>query len=169
MEHNEGPTIAHVDNGFGKSGHIRKRDCCFSGPDESILRNIYTPPAGPQRAVFDFTTGTRFRSERRTQVATFGQHGHRRDGVDTTQADLGVRHRLQRLRLHCQAKLVLKARHPALRLHVLLERHWLNRMAEGLLLQPAKVSPGSVAPSLVDRLLQAAELARFTLTWQLRM
>ena len=63
-----GVTIVYGDNGSGKSGYVRilKRACRARGPDERILKNIYTPPSGPQQAVIDFTAGTQIQSERWT-------------------------------------------------------------------------------------------------------
>ena len=113
--------------------------------------------AGHQAKIAHQLTGT---VEAR-QVAKFGQHGHRRDDVDAAQADQGFHHRLQRPRLHCQVNLVLKVRYTALsfqhHLHVLLEHNLLNRMAEGLLLQPAKVRLGPAASSLVDPVMMQQE------------
>ena len=64
-----GVTIVYGDNGSGKSGYVRilKRACRARGPDERILKNIYTAPAGgPQQAVIDFTAGMQDQSERWT-------------------------------------------------------------------------------------------------------
>ena len=63
-----GVTIVYGDNGSGKSGYVRilKRACRARGPDERILKNIYTAPAGPQQTVIDFTAGTQDQSERWT-------------------------------------------------------------------------------------------------------
>ena len=54
-----GVTIVYGDNGSGKSGYVRilKHACRARGPDERILKNIYTAPPGPQQAVIDFTAG----------------------------------------------------------------------------------------------------------------
>lgn len=62
----DGVTIVYGDNGSGKSGYVRilKRACRARGPDEQILKNIYTAPAGPQQAEIDFTAGTQAQSER---------------------------------------------------------------------------------------------------------
>ena len=59
-----GVTIIYGDNGSGKSGYVRilKRACRARGPDERILKNIYTAPAGPQQAQLDFTGGTQEQS-----------------------------------------------------------------------------------------------------------
>ena len=63
-----GVTIVYGDNGSGKSGYVRilKRACRARGPDERILKNIYTAPAGPQQAVIDLTAGLQDQSERWT-------------------------------------------------------------------------------------------------------
>ena len=63
-----GVTIVYGDNGSGKSGYVRilKRACRARGPNERILQNIYTAPAGPQQAVIDFNAGTQDQSERWT-------------------------------------------------------------------------------------------------------
>jgi AAA domain len=60
----DGVTIIYGDNGSGKSGYVRilKRACRARGPDERILKNIYTAPAGPQQAQLDFTGGTQEQS-----------------------------------------------------------------------------------------------------------
>lgn len=62
----DGVTIVYGDNGSGKSDYVRipKRACRARGPDEQILKNIYTAPAGPQQADIDFTAGTQAQSER---------------------------------------------------------------------------------------------------------
>ena len=63
-----GVTIVYGDNGSGKSGYVRilKHACRTRGPDERILKNIYTEPPGPQHAVIDFTAGMQDQSERWT-------------------------------------------------------------------------------------------------------
>ena len=60
-----GVTIVYGDNGSGKSGYVRvlKRACRARGPNEPILKNIYTEPTGPQQAIIDFTAGTQIQSE----------------------------------------------------------------------------------------------------------
>lgn len=60
-----GVTIVYGDNGSGKSGYVRvlKRACRARGPEERILKNIYTAPAGPQQAQIDFAAGTQDQSE----------------------------------------------------------------------------------------------------------
>ena len=60
-----GVTIVYGDNGSGKSGYVRivKRACRARGPDERILKNIYTAPAGPQQAIINFTAGMQDESE----------------------------------------------------------------------------------------------------------
>lgn len=68
-----GLTIVYGDNGSGKSGYVRvlKRACRARGPDERILKNIYTVPAGPQQAEIDFTAGSQDQSERWTDGEVF--------------------------------------------------------------------------------------------------
>ncbi len=68
-----GLTIVYGDNGSGKSGYVRvlKRACRARGPDERILKNIYTAPAGPQQAEIDFTAGSQDQSERWTDGQPF--------------------------------------------------------------------------------------------------
>ena len=60
-----GVTVVYGDNGSGKSGYVRilKHACRARGPDERILKNIYTEPPGPQQAIIDFTAGTQVQSE----------------------------------------------------------------------------------------------------------
>ena len=68
-----GVTIVYGDNSSGKSGYVRvlKRACRARGPDEHILKNIYTAPAGPQQAEIDFTAGSQDQSERWTDGQPF--------------------------------------------------------------------------------------------------
>jgi len=68
-----GVTIVYGDNGSGKSGYVRilKRACRARGPDEPILKNIYTTGAGPQQAEIDFTAGSQDQSERWTEGQPF--------------------------------------------------------------------------------------------------
>ena len=61
-----GMTVIYGDNGSGKSGYARvlKKVCRARVPgDESILRNIYGPGKGPQRAVIDFSASKQNQSE----------------------------------------------------------------------------------------------------------